>query len=144
MIAEIARLRGDSSRPASGRESTSPTSDASERRRIARWLECRTCRNPIADPGAVFAGPDGCVRRLFANPHGRVFEILTVVDARGLLLFGSAETEFTWFTGYAWRVAYCERCAMHLGWRFEAGGPELRPACFFALVTSELVEGDAA
>jgi len=29
-------------------------------------------------------------------------------------------TEFTWFNGYAWRIAVCAKCRQHLGWRFES------------------------
>lgn len=28
--------------------------------------------------------------------------------------------QHTWFPGYAWTPAYCERCPHHLGWRFTA------------------------
>ena len=35
-----------------------------------------------------------------------------------VLLEGEAVTQDSWFPGYAWTIAYCNRCGNHLGWRF--------------------------
>jgi cereblon len=106
-----------------------------------RHLRCRTCGAKIADPRSVFAASDGRVRHVFANPSGRVFEILTLLVAEGLILYGPATLEFTWFPGHSWRVALCAHCGAHLGWRFEAASQGATPPAFYGLLTSELVEG---
>jgi hypothetical protein len=43
--------------------------------------------------------------------------------------------DFTWFAGYAWAVAQCGRCGMHLGWRLRSG-----VHVFHGLVRDRLVE----
>jgi cereblon len=76
---------------------------------------------------------------MFANPAGRVFELLTVRAATSVEAWGTPTTEHTWFVGYAWRVLLCANCVNHLGWRFDAvsGG---EPPAFFGFVTSEIVQ----
>ena len=45
-----------------------------------------------------------------------------------------ATEENTWFEGYAWRIALCSHCGMHMGWRFEASRPQSAPAKFHGLL----------
>jgi len=64
----------------------------------------------------------------FVNPAGFLHEVVTVTWAENLVVAGPATTEFTWFPGYAWEIAWCGRCGEHLGWRFTAladGEPRL-------------------
>jgi hypothetical protein len=76
---------------------------------------------------------------VFANPHGRVFEIVTVRQADGVALLDAPTREHSWFAGYAWRVALCGGCGSHVGWGFHAVvGQE--PAAFFGLVTAAVVQ----
>jgi hypothetical protein len=105
-----------------------------------RWLCCRNCGIWIAPVAAILT--EGEMPLVFANPHGVVFELLLLRRAQALRLIGSATQEFTWFQGYAWRVALCEGCGIHLGWRFEAV-QGASPALFFGLLRRELVERDA-
>jgi hypothetical protein len=102
-----------------------------------RWLCCRSCATRIAPLAAVL--PEGEDPLVFANPEGRVFELLLLGNARALQLVGNATQEFTWFQGYAWRVALCAGCGIHLGWRFETAA-ERSPPVFFGLLRRELVE----
>jgi hypothetical protein len=104
-----------------------------------RWLYCKSCAVPIAPVAAIL--PEGEMPLVFANPHGMIFELLLLSRAQSVRLIGSATDEFTWFPGYAWRVALCAGCGTHLGWRFEAikGGS---PPVFFGLLRRELVERD--
>jgi Yippee zinc-binding/DNA-binding /Mis18, centromere assembly len=106
-----------------------------------RWLCCKSCETLIAQVSAIL--PEGEMPLVFANPHGVVFELVLLGRAQALRLIGSRTEEFTWFQGYAWRVALCGGCGSHLGWRFEAvrGGS---PALFFGLLRRELVERDAS
>lgn len=74
---------------------------------------------------------------VFANPHGRVFEIVTLRHARGWVRVGPPTGEYSWFAGYAWSVIVCAGCATHLGWLFEGAG---QPPEFFGLLRAEIVE----
>jgi hypothetical protein len=35
-----------------------------------------------------------------------------------MALEGAASAEYSWFPGYAWTIALCAACAVHLGWRY--------------------------
>jgi hypothetical protein len=67
-------------------------------------------------------------------------EILTVRAAHGLEYVGGSTTEFTWFEGYAWRIACCGHCHHHLGWRYELAGVAAseEPSQFFGLLAHEV------
>ncbi|CAM9457977.1 unnamed protein product [Scytosiphon promiscuus] len=86
-----------------------------------RALCCSGCGMGVAWEGDVFTlpGAEGVVGA-YVNPMGYVHQTVTVRDARNLVLMGTPEEEHTWFPGYAWTAAYCERCPHHLGWRFTA------------------------
>ena len=77
-------FRGESASPNAG--GSAPDSDAALRDETERRLRCRTCGANIADPASVFAAAEGRVRHVFANPSGKVYEILTVSVAVLVLL----------------------------------------------------------
>ncbi len=101
---------------------------------------CRACGAEISDAEALFSMDGDRVTRVFSNPYGLLHEIVTVGRARGLRIEGPPTTDFSWFSGYAWEIAYCEACQSHLGWQFTAveGGAE--PELFFGFRRSEIVE----
>ncbi len=101
---------------------------------------CSRCGSLIARAADLFsaAGQDG--PRVYVNPHGLVFEIVTLRSAQGLVGVGGATNEHTWFAGYAWQVVCCLGCGVHLGWRFTAVGAGASPSSFFGLIRSGLVE----
>lgn len=70
---------------------------------------------------------------MFVNPHGHVFEVGCFATAH-VRSIGPASHFFSWFPGYAWRVALCPGCGAHLGWAYgdDAG--------FFGLILPRLVE----
>jgi hypothetical protein len=76
---------------------------------------------------------------VFANPHGLVFEIVTVRDADGVMLLDPAAHEHSWFPGYAWRVALCGGCSSHVGWSFHATAGQ-EPVLFFGLATRAITQ----
>jgi hypothetical protein len=76
-----------------------------------------------------FEGPVGT----YVNPGGHVHQLLTLKRAHGVRLRGHASSVATWFPGYEWRIAFCEGCGHHLGWRFAALSKEARPQHFWAL-----------
>ena len=71
----------------------------------------------------------------FANPEGIIFEIGCYRKANGCGYIGSASSEFTWFSGYVWRIAVCGACLVHLGWRFSGTDGHF----FHGLITSRLI-----
>jgi len=75
--------------------------------------------------------------RVFINPAGRVFRIACFKDAPGATDEGTPTEEFTWFPGYAWNLAVCLGCGVHLGWRFEGTA---MPPVFFGLIKSALTQ----
>jgi hypothetical protein len=104
-----------------------------------RALRCRSCGTPITHPDALFAMRHASAVQVFPNPAGIVYEVLTARYAAGLILSGPPTTEFTWFAGYAWQVASCARCGVHLGWRYTAvhGG---EPPLFYGLLRQRLTD----
>jgi cereblon len=127
------RTVGGQRRPA---EPGAEPEDATEERRA---LRCRDCGATIADErDAIAVGTHGVVAT-HVNPAGYAHEVLTVRRARGLLHVGPATAEATWFPGWAWTVASCATCGLHLGWRFDATSPDLAPPRFWALRRAALV-----
>jgi hypothetical protein len=84
------------------------------------YILCRQCHQAITRP-AERISVQGAHHHTFANPHGIVFEIGCFKYAQGCGYAGPPSTEFTWFSGYAWRVSFCTMCLTHLGWVFIAG-----------------------
>jgi hypothetical protein len=124
-------------RAAPERPGATPAREQAVTRAEDRWLHCRPCGARIAPLSALLPSNTPLV---FANPSGMVFELVLLRDTCDLRLVGPATEEFTWFAGYAWRVALCHACATHLGWRFDAVGLERLPRGFFGLLRRELVE----
>ncbi|KAH9761313.1 protein cereblon [Citrus sinensis] len=104
-------------------------------------VRCKTCKTAIAKRSDMLVmsseGPLGA----YVNPHGCVHEILTLNKANGLALYGPAETEYSWFPGYAWTVASCSICETHMGWLFTATKKKLKPKSFWGIRSSQVAEG---
>ena len=130
MFLHDARDDGGDESPGSGQQ---PSADRVEERAIA----CRSCQAEVSRPRHVFAARDGRSVHVFPNPAGVMQEIVTLTTVWSVVADGHATTEFTWFSGYAWTVAYCARCRVHLGWRFDSVGAD-RPTSFFGLLVSRL------
>lgn len=83
------------------------------------WYVCAACAERLAREDWVLdAGVQSPL--VFANPHGRFFELLLVSHVLSGIFDRHATSEFTWFSGYAWRIGTCARCGTHIGWHFEA------------------------
>jgi len=100
-----------------------------------RYILCRQCRHMIATPEEG-TWVNGSHRHTFANPVGVVYEIGCFNTAPGCRSIGPATDEFTWFSGYLWRVAICGKCLTHLGWHFISTGGH----GFHGLILDRLVE----
>ena len=81
------------------------------------YIYCRQCYKVITRPDERIV-VHGSHHHTFANPHGLVFEIACFRTAEGCGYTGQPTTEFTWFTGYSWRIAICSKCLAHVGWLF--------------------------
>ncbi len=76
---------------------------------------------------------NGSHKHIFANPHGIVFEIGCFKEAVGCLPFQEASQEFSWFSGYSWKIAACSNCLNHNGWLFISNSNS-----FFGLILEKI------
>lgn len=105
---------------------------ARENEELEKRLFCACCRHPVTGQEQRIAML-GAHAHTCTNPQGLTFHLGCFREAPGAAAVGPATTEHTWFPGYAWRVAACARCGVHLGWRFEGsdGG-------FYGLIVKQL------
>jgi hypothetical protein len=82
-------------------------------------LFCAACRNPVTHQDERIP-VQGAHEHRCTNPHGVTYHIGCFREAAGCAAIGEATTEYTWFPGYAWRIALCANCHTHLGWRFQS------------------------
>lgn len=99
-----------------------------------RVLLCRVCSYTITSEKQSIE-MNGSHRHTFFNPAGIVFELGCFAEASGVALFGDASSDFSWFSGYAWRVAVCAKCGSHLGWQFTGA------RAFYGLILKSLAQG---
>lgn len=83
-------------------------------------LFCAACRHPITHQDERIPVQSAHEHRC-TNPHGTTYHIGCFHEAPGCAALGEATMEYTWFPGYAWRIALCANCRAHLGWRFQSG-----------------------
>ena len=101
------------------------------RKADGKQLLCRACANPVTTPAEAI-DRSGAHQHRFSNPTGQEFIIGCFRSAPGCHPEGAAWRQYSWFPGYAWRVALCSRCTCHLGWRFQG---ETR---FYGLILKQL------
>jgi hypothetical protein len=97
-------------------------------------IRCRSCLYVITKPSDSISIGGGHYHA-FANPYGIVFEIGCFKNAIGCRYVGIPTDEFTWFSGYHWRVAVCGGCTEHLGWFFSSTGGD----SFNGLIMNRLI-----
>lgn len=78
---------------------------------------CSHCNNLITSQNYQIKMNDSH-KHTFPNPHGIVFEIGCFKEAMGCTAMKESFYEFSWFSGYNWRIAVCNSCLNHLGWLF--------------------------
>jgi hypothetical protein len=122
-------------RPPAETPGPSPAKETEEKEK--RQILCRHCRQGITQPEERIS-VQGAHRHTFANPHGIVFEIGCFKTVRNCAAGGPASGEFTWFSGYRWRILICGACLTHLGWMFASSGFET----FYGLILDRLVFPD--
>lgn len=82
-------------------------------------LFCAACRHLVTHQDERIPVQGGHEHR-FTNPHGITYHIGCFREAAGCSVIGAATMEYSWFPGYAWRIALCANCHAHLGWRFQS------------------------
>lgn len=107
--------------------------DTLEREEEDKPLCCAACRHLVTSTKERIA-VRGAHAHTCTNPHGITFRIGCFRDAPGCGQIGQDSLEHTWFPGYAWRIALCNRCSVHLGWSFRARDGDL----FFGLILNRL------
>jgi hypothetical protein len=90
------------------------------RPKLEKRLFCAACRHPITHQDERIS-VQGSHEHRCTNPHGISYHIGCFREAAGCAPSGEETAEYTWFRGYAWRIAYCAHCQMHLGWCFQSG-----------------------
>jgi hypothetical protein len=80
---------------------------------------CRRCGRYITS-GKQRISVNGSHQHTFANPEGISFHIGCFARVQGCSFVGEPTGEWSWFRGYAWSVAYCAGCGLHLGWRYSS------------------------
>lgn len=99
------------------------------------YFLCKRCRTRLAIYNDIFPMAKGNVNANYCNPAGYIHETLTVHKTldQAVRLVDRPSTEFSWFPGYAWQIAVCNKCSSHIGWKFLAVNRNLRPRTFFGL-----------
>jgi hypothetical protein len=95
-------------------------------------IYCILCNNLITNKNNQISINDAH-KHSFANPHGIVFEIGCFSSARGCFSIDKSSSEFTWFSGYSWRITVCNNCQNHNGWLFSSNSN-----AFFGLILDKL------
>ena len=130
-----ARLLRDLSDGQAGIGAATEVEDAAEEEeREEKNVRCSHCGHEVtvlSEQTSVSGGH----RHSFANPHGLLFEVGCFKSAPGCRAAGPPSEEFTWFSGYAWRIAVCGNCLSHLGWFFVQAGE----TGFIALILDRVV-----
>ncbi len=107
-----------------------PQSEETKKQTVKSWqnikpekenrLFCAACRHTVTHLDERIPVQGGH-EHSFTNPHGVTYHIGCYREAAGCFAVGESTVEFSWFPGYAWRVALCANCQTHLGWRFQSG-----------------------
>ncbi|WP_415714832.1 cereblon family protein [Maridesulfovibrio sp.] len=97
-------------------------------------ITCRACGTEITDSSFATKVNENHEHSFF-NPHGYVFQIRCFSAATGCATAGKPSNEFTWFSGYTWKVAVCRSCMTHLGWRFQSDSTS-----FYGLIRDKISE----
>lgn len=118
-------------------ETTVAVADRDAPREAERVYHCAVCATLVTRSRWEIA-VDGAHERALFNRAGRLFRVVCFQEAPGAAAIGEPSDDFTWFRGFAWRIALCRTCRAHLGWRFDDTAPTRG---FFGLIKSALIPG---
>lgn len=107
---------------------------------LSKWttLNCSNCSRLVAHRKDVFSMSACGPMAAYVNPGGIVHETLTLHKAHSLFLAGVPSEQDSWFPGYKWTICHCRGCSRHMGWKFTATTPDLKPQAFWGLTRSAL------
>ncbi|XP_058811692.1 protein cereblon-like [Topomyia yanbarensis] len=96
---------------------------------------CKKCDCRIANYTDMFAMSKQGVSISYCNPSGFVHETLTVYRTveKTTRTTSKPSTDFSWFPGYSWQIAICNRCNNHIGWKYIATKRSNKPKKFYGL-----------
>lgn len=95
-------------------------------------LLCAACGNHISSDAERIAVA-GQHEHEFPNPAGILYRIGCFSDAPGCSEVGEPTLEWSWFAGFAWRIALCRHCGTHMGWGYDG------ESAFYGLIVDRLV-----
>ena len=72
------------------------------------------CSLQVGRMGDLVAMSEAGAAGAFLNPHGFVHDMVTLGGTVNVMPHGRPETLNSWFPGYAWTLAYCRSCSLHL------------------------------
>jgi hypothetical protein len=104
----------------------------------AKAYQCIACGTLITHSDRLIL-IGGTNRHLFVNPAGMECDFYTFQSSPGAIAVGGATEVHTWFSGYAWRMAFCRQCGQHLGWYYEAILKSKRPGGFWGIIVSHVI-----
>jgi len=94
---------------------------------------CSRCGAWIAGEEAVITR-NGSERHSFVNPAGVRCNFITFCNCENVVVDEKLYLEHSWFPGYGWSFLVCGRCFQHLGWKYDAAGPDVHPPVFFGVL----------
>jgi len=100
--------------PAALEEDTVIQDKNQEKEQPQKSIFCRQCGHIITSHSLAVQPHENT----FRNPAGYSFHVLSFSDAPGAAEVGDATEFATWFSGYAWSYALCQKCKAHIGWWF--------------------------
>ncbi|XP_058074180.1 uncharacterized protein LOC131222940 [Magnolia sinica] len=103
-------------------------------------IRCKTCQTVIAKRSDMLVMSSDGPLNAYANPHGYVYEVMTLYNTNGLALIGSPVKEHSWFPGYAWTITNCATCEVNMGWLFTATNKTLQPRSFWGIRSSQVAD----
>lgn len=108
----------------------------------ARAFQCAACGSLVTHSDRLL-GFNGRNRHLFVNPAGVECDFHTFFSCPGAVALGEGTEEHTWFSGYAWRMAFCRNCFQHLGWFYEGVSGTERPREFWGILLVRIMTARA-
>ena len=130
-------LRAPKENGPTGQTAWAPREDTKEKESVRpeTHILCRRCAQIISSSNEKIS-VNGSHRHTFANPHGMVFDIGCFRSVTGCGYAGPSSDEFSWFSGFSWRIVVCGLCLAHLGWIFLSGSGN----SFHGLILDRIVD----
>lgn len=101
-----------------GKETHAERTERSDSETIEEtWIRCSACGHGLTRQRAR-TEVEGKHVHTFVNPAGFEYTIRCFGDAPGCGGAGEESTFWSWFPGFAWRMAMCGGCGAHVGWSF--------------------------